>query len=120
MSHMSNAPRRAATAGILLALPLLTLNAVVGNRIEPFFSLIRPGLHTSPREYVLLAIVVLLLPVGAFIAVRPMLRPRADGRRLYLVNGVVAAFLLIAFAAVAIGLGADIYRCDILQIPNCD
>jgi hypothetical protein len=36
------------------------------------------------------------------------------------VNGVVAALLLAAFAMLSVGLGSDIYRCDVLQIPNCD
>lgn len=114
-------PRIAAATGALLAVPLLTANAIVGNRLEPLFSLIRPGPHTSGREYVLLFVVVFLLPVGAFIAARPMLRSGMTGRRrIYFLNGIVAALLLAAFAMLSIGLGSDIYRCDVLQIPNCD
>ena len=114
-------PRIAAATGALLAVPFLTANAVVGSRLEPLFSLIRPGPHTSGREYVLLFVVVFLLPVGAFIAARPMIRREMSGRRrLHLVNGVVAALLLAAFAMLSVGLGSDIYRCDVLQIPNCD
>ena len=114
-------PRIAAATGALLAVPFLTANAIVGNRLEPFFSLIRPGPHTSGREYVLLFVVVFLLPVGAFIAARPMLRSEMTGRRkLYLVNGIIAALLLVAFSMLSIGLGSEIYRCDVLQIPNCD
>ncbi len=121
MRTTTSDPKLAALLGFLLILPFLALNAIVGNRVEPFFSLIRPGIHTSPREYVLLLIVLLLLPVGAFIALRPMLRKGADGkRRFHLVNGVIAALLLIVFAVLSIGLGTEIYRCDILQIPNCD
>ena len=113
-------PRTPALIGLLFILPFLVANAIVGNRIEPFFSLIRPGIHTSPREYVLLAIVLLLLPCGAFLALGPMLRKGADGtRRVYVVNGVVVALLLVVFAWLSIGLGSEIYRCDVLQIPNC-
>jgi hypothetical protein len=43
-------PAFAAVAGSLFLLPFFAANAIVGNRIEPFFSLIRPGLHTSPRD----------------------------------------------------------------------
>jgi hypothetical protein len=36
------------------------------------------------------------------------------------VNGLVAALLVIAFGALVVGLGSDIYRCDVLKVPNCD
>ena len=114
-------PRIAAATGALLAVPFLTANAIVGNRFEPFFSLIRPGPHTSGREYVLLFVVVFLLPVGAFIAARPMLHgDMTGGRRIYLLNGIIAALLLVTFAMLSMGLGSEIYRCDVLQIRNCD
>lgn len=120
MSISTNS-KSAALAGALLIVPFLVLNAIVGNRIEPFFSLIRPGIHTSAFEYVLLAGVILLLPVGAFIGVRPMLGQGPDGRRpRHLVNEIVAAILLIAFVLLTVAAGSDIYRCDVLQIPNCD
>jgi len=113
--------KAAALIGGLLMAPFVAANAIVGNRIEPFFSAIRPGLHTGTFEYVLLGLVLGCLPVGAFIAARPMLERGADGRRrLYLLNTVVAAFMLVMFVMLAAGLGADIYRCDVLQIPNCD
>ena len=99
----------------------LAANAIVGSRIEPFFSLIRPGLHTSPREYVLLAVGLLLVLVGALVTARPMLHRRADGRRrIYAVNAILAAALASFFVMVAIAVGSDIYRCDVLGIPNCD
>jgi hypothetical protein len=114
-------PTSAAFVGCLFILPFIVLNAIVGNRVEPFFSLIRPGSHTSPREYALLFIVLILIPIGAFIALRPMLRRQSDGSRsFHLLNGVLAALLIAVFAAVSIGLGEDIYRCDVLRIPNCD
>ncbi len=114
-------PAFAAVTGGLLLLPFLVANAIVGNRIEPFFSLIRPGLHTSPREYVLLFIVLLLILVGAVVAARPMLQRGDDGRRrFYPVNAALAALLALVFVVLAVALGTDIYRCDVLGIPNCD
>lgn len=110
-----------ALLGTLFAVPFLTMNAIVGTRAEPFFSLIRPGAQTSAREYVLLFVVLGLIPVGAFIAARPMFRRAPDGRRRYFVlNATLAAILTAGFLAISIGLGADIYRCDVLGIPNCD
>jgi hypothetical protein len=65
--------------------------------------------------------VLLLLPAGALIAMRPMTAKGPGGvRGFHIVNTAVAAVLLLAFAALAFGLGSDIYACDILQAPNCD
>jgi hypothetical protein len=114
------APSKAALVGALCTLPFLAANLIVVNRIEPFFSLIRPGLHTSAREYVLLAVVLLLLPVGAFIAARPIFG-RPDGpRRFHAVNALLSLGLVLVFLTLAAALGSEIYRCDVLGVPNCD
>lgn len=121
MKNIISNPKPAALVGFLLALPFLLLNTIVGSRIEPFYSLIRPDVHTGPFEYVLLAVVLLMLPLGAFIAARPIFQKGADGKRkFYLVNIILAAILATGFVALSVGLGSDIYRCDVLQIPNCD
>jgi hypothetical protein len=121
MKTITTNPGAAAFVGLLFVTPLVLLNKIVGDRVEPFFSLIRPGAHTSTLEYVLLPAVLLLLPVGAFIALRPMLRREAGaGRKLYPVNCALAALLLGGFVLISLAWGAEIYRCDILQIPNCD
>lgn len=121
MKNITTNPKSAAFIGLLFIVPLIALNQIVGDKIEPFFSLIRPGTHTSPLEYVLLPVVLLLLPVGAFIALSPMLQKKDDGRRkLYLVNGTLAALLLAVFVVISVAFGSEIYRCEILQIPNCD
>jgi len=121
MKDIITNPKPAAFGGFLLVLPLLFLNLIVVKRIEPFFSLIRPASHTTTLEIVLLCTVLLLLPLGAFIAMRPALRKATDGKRkLYLVNSLLAVLLLIGFVTISGALGSDIYRCDVLQIPNCD
>jgi hypothetical protein len=118
---MTTHPAVAAAVGALFAGPFLAANAIIGNRIEPFFSLIRPGIHTSAREYVLLAVVLVLIPIGAFVAARPMLQRGPDGRRrFYLLNAVLATLLSAAFVTLVAGLGSEIYRCDVLRVPNCD
>jgi hypothetical protein len=118
-SRLIVAPRAALT-GLAFALPFLVLNAIVGGRVEPFFSLLRPGVHTGPLEYPLLA-VVLLLPAGAVVALRPALQAGADGHRSYpLANMLIAALLVAAFLLIGFVLGQEIYRCDVLGIPNCD
>jgi hypothetical protein len=111
----------AALVGALCLLPFLTTNAIVANRIEPMFSFIRPGPHTSSFEYVLLCVLIGLIAVGAFIAGRPIIDGVAPAtRRVLLLNGGVSALLLLAFVTLSIALGSEIYRCDVLGIPNCD
>ena len=121
MKNIITNPKSAALVGLLFIAPFVLLNAIVGSRIEPFFSLIRPGIHTGPFEYILLFFVLFLIPVGSFIAIRPMFQKGAEGKRkFYLVNAILAALLLIVFVMLSVGLGSEIYRCDVLQIPNCD
>ena len=121
MKNFTSNPKSAAFVGSLLALPFLILNAIVGSQLEPFISFIRLDTHTGLIEYGLLAIVLLLLPFGAFIAARPMFQKEAGGKRkFYPVNIIIAAILVTGFIALTVGLGSDIYRCDVLQIPNCD
>ena len=114
-------PHAAAVTGALTLAPLAALSAVVGERIEPFFSLIRPGPHTGAAEHLLLVAALLLLPVGAFVAGRPLTQRGPGGMRpLHALNGAVVALLASAFVAISFGFGAEIYRCDVLRIPNCD
>lgn len=118
---LATRPLPAALIGVLLFLPFVSLNLIVGNRIEPFFSLIRPAAHTSRFEYALLITAILLILAGALIAILPIAQKGPDGRRkLYLVNGVLGVLLLAVFVLIALALGEEFYRCDVLQIPNCD
>ncbi len=114
-------PRAAALLGAASLLPFLLCNAIVANQIDPFFSWIRPGPHTSPQEYILLAFVLLLLPAGAACALLPTVLVGVDGkRRFYYSNGAMAALLLLVFGVLSMTLGTEIYRCDVLKIPYCD
>lgn len=119
VGRAANTPLLAATLAVLCAAPLLAMNHVVALRIDPLFSLLRPGPHTSTQEVVVLVAVLLLLPVGAALASLPARRPNKRSPAL-LLNVVLALALLAAFVTIAAGLGADFYRCDVLGIPNCD
>jgi hypothetical protein len=103
---------------LLFLLPFLILNAIVALRLQPFFFLIRPGEHTSMQEVVLLALSLLAIPAGAFFALRPLLR--RPPVRVYVLNGFVALLLLGVFGLLAVNLGAEVYACEVQQIPNCD
>ena len=107
-------PPVAALVGSALVVPLLALNLTVENKVEPFFSAIR----SSPLEHVLLAVSLLLLPVGAFVALRPIWRTGRPST--HVANWLVAAVLVGLFGALSVGIGEEVYRCEVLQIPNCD
>ena len=121
MRLLPKRPASAALVGLALLLPLLLLNAIVGNRIEPFFSVLRPGSESSIREYISLSVALLLLPVGAWLALAPMIRKAGDaGRRFRPFNALVATLLLVLFAVISTAFASDIYKCDVLQVVNCD
>ena len=123
MKNIATNPGWAALVGFLFVVPFLTLNTIVGAQIEPFYSLLRPaGSHPGLLEFLLLFILLLLLPlVGAFIAARPMFGKKPEGeKRFYLLNFIVAVVLLTGSIGLSIGLGREVYRCDVLKIPNCD
>jgi hypothetical protein len=114
-------PGTSAALGALCLVPFLAANAIVANRIEPFFSLIRPGAHTAPREYALLATVLSLILVGGVVALRPLWGAAAAGRRrVRPLNVAVGLLLLGMFAWLSLMLGTEIYRCDVLGMRNCD
>ncbi|MBX3036517.1 MAG: hypothetical protein KF758_06365 [Anaerolineales bacterium] len=109
-------PKTAALTGFLFALPFLIMNAMVANQFQPLLSFLRPDGHTSNFEYVLLAFVLILLPIGAIVSIRPMFAEK----KLYILNIVLAFILIVGFVIIGTALGTEIYRCDVLQILNCD
>jgi hypothetical protein len=113
-------PTFAAITGVLFALPFFILNAIVAMRIEPIYSFL--GMYPAIRNTPLFPLVMLLLfPVGAFVAAFPMMQKSANGKRkFYLVNAVIALILLVVFLVIFSALGQEFYECDMLKIPNCD
>lgn len=64
---------------------------------------------------------LLFLPVGLVMALLPMLRRGADGKRhLYVLNVIVVVCILAIMTETWGQIIKDVYRCDIQKIPNCD
>lgn len=110
-------PGHSALKGFLFAIPFLVLNFIVVLRLEPFYSFLGsfPVIRNSPF---LPLILLLLFPVGVFIAVKPVFN--GGKRRVYLVNLGVAVIMAVMFVILFGALGEEFYRCGILKIPNCD
>jgi hypothetical protein len=106
-------------SGLTYALPFLFLNAVVSNKLQPLYSIIRPGTTTTALEYILLFLSIFLIGVGAFAAAKPMLF-ESKQRKLYFVNCVVSLLLFVVFLLLLLGFGAQVYTCDVLQIQSCN
>ena|SRR3989344_990925 len=120
MKNLSTKPALAATVGFLFAAPFVIMNFIIALRLEPFYSFL--GSFPAIRNAMLTPLLLLLLfPVGAYIAALPMLRKDANGKQKMLVaNSIVILILLVIFAVLFTGLGEEFYRCEILEIPNCD
>lgn len=109
-------PSSAALNGFLFAVPFFILNFIVALRIQPLYSFLGsfPAIRATPLTPLLL---LLLFPIGAYIAARPMFYGK---RKFYPLNALVAAGLLVIFWVLFTALGEELYRCDVLNIPNCD
>lgn len=110
----------AAIKGFLYVLPFFVVNLIVGLRIEPLYSLLGaiPLIRRSPIIPLLL---LLLFPIGAWVALRPIWSKNAQGKRtVYILNGFVAFVMLSVFLVIGAALGEEWYRCDVMKIPNCD
>jgi hypothetical protein len=113
-------PRRSALIAVLLVLPFILLNFVVGLRLDPVYSFMADIGLLGPTPW-FPTLLVALYPIAAFIAVRPMLNAGPDGKRkFYIINILVAMFALGAAIFLWWALGEDIIKCNVLKIPNCD
>jgi len=119
-------PRSATLIGFSLFLPLFLMNVMAGLDLEAFDAFFQNvftinGYQTNPLGSFVMIVAVLLLPAGCIVALRPVLRKEADGkRRLYIANLILAA-VIFGFLVIFVGGAIDtIYRCDVLRIPNCD
>jgi hypothetical protein len=114
-------PNTAVLVAVLLFAPLFTLNLfAVGNNpgfdhfFRDVFSL--SAYSNNPLSSAIVHAAVLLLPIGAFIALRPIFMTR----RAMPLNLLVGILLLVAFVFFAGAMGQEVYRCDVLQVPKCD
>lgn len=102
--------------GIVFALPFFTANALVITQSELFLSFIHPLGETTSFEQHLVLVLITLVGVGGLVALVPIFKEK----RIYIVNAMVGlAFVAFAISA-GYGIGYDFYKCNILQIPNCD
>lgn len=89
-------------------------------RVEPFYSLLG-SLEIVRKSPIFPLFLLLFFPVGAFISLSPMIHKSEKGKRkFYLFNSLIAVLIMIFFTVVFVALGEELYRCDILKIPNCD
>ncbi len=101
--------------GAALALPFFMLNALVVSE-APVADIIRlVGEATIGGPMFVLALLALVFIGGIF-----SLYPVFTNRRFLTLNILVGVSLIVFSAWAGNGLGKDVYRCEIMQIPNCD
>ncbi len=106
---------KALLIGILFALPFAIANIIAVTGVVPLYSWL-----TGLGPQIIFAVITLGF-VGGVVTLSPLFRKDASGgRRLFVLNAVIGIGLLVFFVVVGYALGEEIYRCDILQIPNCD
>lgn len=110
-------PNQAAAIGFLFFLPFFITNLAVVKGIQPFYSWLEsiPTLRNNPIFPLFL---ICLFLIGAAISLLPIFKSKT--KKFYLLNILVAAFLLLAFVVLAYFFGQEFYRCEVLQIRNCD
>lgn len=118
-------PFSAAIIGLLSVVPFLVVNILVMNQFKPLISILRPNGVTSTFEIAFLFCLAVIFPLlGAYIALNPMFRKekkvKKHKRKLYVLNTIVAVFLVLGVVMITKELSKEIYACDIVSIVNCD
>ncbi|MBM4412094.1 MAG: hypothetical protein FJ040_01400 [Chloroflexi bacterium] len=101
---------------LLSILPFLVLNTIVSQQIQPMLGWMRPTGHTSLGELVVLGLSLMWAAYGAVRIILPMRRASPWS----IVRMIGGLGLLTLVLMVTYGIGNDIYRCDIIHVPNCD
>lgn len=120
------APRSAAIAGFVMALPIGLLLLVAAFQLEPLGTWLRSvltvdGIQPSALGRVYMVGSLLLLPIAVVVAALPTLRRALGGRRhIYAVNVAVVAFVTLLIVLTWGALAEEVVRCDVMGIPNCD
>jgi hypothetical protein len=125
MKSLISKNKSALIFGLIAFLPFFVLNMIAVKQIEPLSSIFRINTGGNfwdyPVGHITAIVALLLLPVGAFISMSPIFRKDSDGKRyFYFANIVLAVILTSLFALITYALFDEIYRCSILQVPNCD
>ena len=126
MNTIATNPKLAALTGLILILPIGILLPTIFLEIESIEIVLKSVLTSDGNQpntfgfaYMLLG--MLALPVALSISVWSTLRKTGDGKRhVYAVNLVVAGIAAALMVPTWGALAEEIYRCDVLRIPNCD
>lgn len=100
--------------GIALSLPFVVANFIAVTGLEPVYSwLVELG------PYGVFTLITLGF-LGGVVALLPLCTKGQTGYQVFVLNAVIGVTLIVFFIFVGFALGEEIYRCDILRIPNCD
>lgn len=115
-----------ATIALILALPMGIILPAVALNIESIELVLKKvltwdGDHPNVLGIILIYGGFLALPFSLFSSLWPMLRKDTDGKRhFYVLHAAIAIAVAILIAYTWGALAEEVYRCEVLQIPNCD
>lgn len=108
-------PNTAIIVGLIFALPFAIANTIAVTGAAPMYSWL-----VGLGPYIIFAVLALGF-IGGVVTLVPLFRKDVNGtRRFFVFNALVGIALILFFTVVGYALGEEIYRCDILKIPNCD
>ena len=117
---------RFALIALLLALPMAVLLGSIVFEIQLVETAFKAVFTTDGDRpnifgFIFMGTALLALPIALVISLWPMIRSGTNGKRHFLLaNALVAVLVVTLMTPTWGGLAKDIYRCDILGIPNCD
>lgn len=117
---ISMGPNRHAFTGFLFIFPFLIANFIANRKVEPFYSILH-SITLGTFDYFLPLLFISIIPIGALIALKPVLKKgKGEKRKMYGLNILTALFLVLTFVLLLFVFTEEIYRCDGLKLPNCD
>lgn len=113
---------RTILVSVFLFLPFLLLAMPSVINIQLFQNYIATeGVPTLFGRILMFIGIFLFLPAGLIFNALPLLKKGSNGKRnLPSVNLVFVVVFLIPIFVIAWGFTAEVYKCEILEIPNCD
>jgi Na+/melibiose symporter-like transporter len=119
-------PTVSAVIAFLLTLPIGVIFSAIVFELRPIETALKAVLTNDGNQpntlgYSIMIGGLIALPFALFFAVYPMFMKDDLGKRhFYLLNAVITAIVLVLMFYTWGALAEEIYRCDILGIPNCD
>lgn len=114
---------KAILIGFLSILPLVILNIIAGNQIEPFYTFFELSLGNIGENllgFIAFIVSLIFVAVGAGINLKISFQKESSKSNFHILNFVVGLVLLLLVCLIVFVFTQEYYQCETLNIPNCD